>query len=185
MKVVLFFLQRVIKTSDDYVQQWMYGRYTEGGLLFVGDSKIEGFFTLLGHEYTMRVFSESYVSKLRECGIVIEFLLLSIDEEETRKMRATCEACVQTHKPFNLNDVMLMHVPFREPEEISIFDAQTLNNTQAMILILRECLNQDNPLRVGLEGLNSRKAFMASLYDRLAPYTLPVLWSSLNSGLAA
>ena len=185
MKVVFFFLQRAIKTSDDSVQQLMYGRYTEGGLLFVGNSNIEGFFTIPGHEYAMRVFSESYVSNLGKCGIVIDFLMLSIDEEETRKIRATCEACVQTHKPFNMKDVLLMHVPFQEPEEISIYDAQTLNNTQAMILILRECLNQDNPLRVGLEGMNSRKTFMASLYDRLAPYTLPVIWSSLNSGMTA
>ena len=185
MKVALFFLQRMVKTLDDTVQQLMYGRYTEGGFLFVGDSDIKGFFTIPDREYSMVAFSESFISKCREGGAAIEFLMLSIDEEETRKIRATCEAFAKTHKPFNMKDVLLIHVPFREPVEISIFDAQTLNNTQAVILILRECLNQDNPLRVGLDGLNSRKTFMSDLYDRLAPYTLPVFWSSLNSSLAA
>ena len=105
--------------------------------------------------------------------------MLSVDEEEARKFRATCEACAVTHKQFNLQDILLMLMPFRDPAEISIVDAKTLNNTQAIILILRECLNLDNPLRLGLEGLHSRMTFMNNLYDNLAPYALPVLWSNL------
>ncbi len=75
-----------------------------------------------------------------------DLLLLSVDEEEQRKLKSTCEACVAARKPFNLKDVMLMYVPFVSPEEISVFEAETLNNTQAVVLILRECLNPTNPL---------------------------------------
>jgi len=105
--------------------------------------------------------------------------LLSVDGEETHKLLSSCQACAQTKKAFNLHDLLLIHVPFREPKEIPLFEATTLHNTQAVILILRECLNPDNRLRQGLEGLHSRQTYTETMYERLRPYTLPVLWTVL------
>ena len=180
MKTVIFFGCELGK-NEGSLHYLMYGKYTTGGILFVGDTKIEAFFTSQNDEYRSHVFTREKNGNQEKAE---DFLLLSIDEEETRKMRATCEACVKAHKPFNLSDMLLIHIPFREPEEISVFAAQTLNSTQAVILILRECLNRDNPLLKGLEGLKSRQTFMDVLYDRLKPYTLPVSWTSLINLLA-
>jgi hypothetical protein len=185
MKVVIFFVG-----NSDLLRNALFGRYIGGGFLFVEGSKIEAFHSRAGEEYSKHIFSDATIEVFKKEGLETEFLLLSVDEEETRKIRATCEACAATHKQFNLQDVLLMLIPFRDPPEISIVDAKKLNNTQTIILVLRECLNSDNPLRLGLEGLNSRMTFLDNLYDRLAPYALPVLWCNLappclNSASAA
>ena len=170
---MIFFLER------SSVKRPIWGTYVGSGLLFVEDSKVDAFFSLPVEEYSKRVFTESTIKKWKECGFTVDFLLLSVDKEETRKMHALCEALDLAHKPFNMNDMMLMWVPFRVPIEISVFEAETLTNTQAIILILRECLNADNPMRIGLMGINSRTTYLDNLYDRLVSYTLPVLWSNL------
>ena len=93
-------------------------------------------------------------------------------------MYETCEACVTVRKPYNLLDDILIHLPFTATE-LSVVDTPRLNNSQAIILILRECLNADNPLRRGLEGLNSRQTFMSVIHDILSLYALPVVWERL------
>ena len=169
MKVVLFFSQDRDWTPDT-VPYIMYGKYSSGGILFVSDTEIEGFYTTIGGEYRRHVFT-------RQSGlnaqIKRDFLLLSVNEEEKRKLYATCEACVEARKPFNLIDIFLMYVPFREPDDPSVFSAKTLNNTQAIISILRECLDPSNPLCRGLDGLHSRLTFMDVLYEHIQAYAMP------------
>ena len=177
MKVVIFFTG-----NSDPLRNALFSRYLGGGFLFAEGSNIEAFYSCTGEEFSKRPFSDTKINHFKEEGFETEFLMLSVDEEEACKIRATCEACAVTHKSFNLQDILLMLIPFRYPAEISIVDAKTLNNTQAIILILRECLNSDNPLRLGLEGLHSRMTFMNTLYDNLAPYALPVLWCNLAGG---
>ena len=87
--------------------------------------------------------------------------------------------CAEVRKQYNVSDSLLMWLPFRVPNEISIIDAKAITNPQAIILILRECLNPDNPMLIGLADLHSRKTFIDNLYDRLALYALPVLQSRL------
>ena len=178
MKVAIFFAR-----DAKPIRKAIFGRYLGGGFLFVGnpssESKIDSFYSHAGEEFSRRDFSEISIKKWSSEGTETEFLMLSVDEEEARKIRALCEACAATHKPFNLHDKIMNMMPFWNPEEISIFNAATINNTQAIILILRECLNPDNPLKLGLNGLHSRMAFLENLYDRFAPYALPVLWSNL------
>ena len=174
MKVVIFFAG-----NSDLVRNALFGRYIGGGFLFADGSKIEAFYSSGGEEFSKRTFSDRKIKKFKEEGLEIDFMLLSVDEEETRKIHATCEACAATYKQFNLHDILLRFIPFRDPPEISIVETKTLNNTQAIILILRECLNSDNPLRLALEGLHSRMTFVNTLYDNLAPYALPVIWSNL------
>jgi hypothetical protein len=177
MKVAIFFASR----TDNPIRNAMIGRYVGGGFLFVENSetsvcKIDAFYSRPGEEFYRRDFS---VDKWRSLGFELEFLMLSVDEEEAINIRKTCEACQKAHKQYSIQDMLLMLLPFRDPKEISLFDAETLNNVQAIILILRECLNPDNPLRLALQGLNSRATFIVTVYDRFAPYTLPVLWSNL------
>jgi hypothetical protein len=71
------------------------------------------------------------------------------------------------------------YVLFVDPTELIIADALTLNNKKAVILLFCECLNADNPLRRSVEGLHSRQTLLETVYDRVAPHTLTVLWSTL------
>lgn len=178
MKVVLAFWNEHSRTLES-VQYAMYGKYSSCSFLFVSETEIEGFYSVPGGEYKRYILTHGY----NEAEFNADFLLISLDEEEKRKLRATCEACALVKKPFNFLDVVLMYMPFANPKELSIEEAPTLNNAQAMVLFLRECLNQDNPLRRALEGLHSRQTFMDILYERLAPHALPVLWSSLAGQL--
>jgi hypothetical protein len=157
----------------------LYGKYGEAGFLFVTDCMIEGFWTNSGQKYERRFWT---CKKDRFCEhSSVDFLLLPVNDDEAYKLWGTCDACVQVGKPFNLVDLMLMHVPFRDAEDRSVYESSTLNNTQAVILILREGLRLDNQLRNGIEGLNSRQTLTETLYERLRPYTVPVFWSHLTS----
>ncbi len=176
MKVVLFFLNPTDRTPETLVC-CMYGRYNIGGFVFVHDTRIEAFMTREGESYSRVEWGAQrpYAGTPGE----FEFLLLSVDDGEKQRLLATCEACVKVRKPYNLRDVLLIHVPFREVEDLPIDRAPTLNNTQALILILRECLNPDNRLREGIEGLHSRQTFLEELYNRLLPLAVPVTWANL------
>ena len=176
MKVVLFFLREHVRTSDTF-EYMMYGKYEEGGLIFVSDTAIEGFYTVPDAEYSRHVLTHG--RGWNSAKVADDFLLLSLDEEEKRRLKATCEACATVKKPFNMRDVLLMYVPFVDLKELSIAEAPTLNNTQAIILLFRECLNADNPLRKSVGVLHSRQTLLEAVYDRVAPHALPVLWSNL------
>ena len=165
MKVTVFF-QYYLSGKDHVV----FGKYKECGFIFEEGVELQAFFTLPNHTYHKTEFSMGLVSKWKEEGLTLDCLLLDLDMEEMRKVRATCEACAQSVKPFNLYDVVMMLVPFWVPEEIPLYEAKTLNNTQALILILRECLNEENPLRKALEGMNSRKTCLNSVFERLAAH---------------
>ena len=154
----------------------MYGKYDDCGILFVGDKGIDAFYTMEQSEFKKYILTKE---KNWKPNVTLDFLLLSLDEEEQQRLKATCVALAATHKPYNSKDELLMYVPFINPVEMSIFEAKTLNNPQAVVLLLRECLSRTNPLRLGLEGLHSRQTFVETLFDRLSPHCLPVLWSNL------
>lgn len=168
MKVALFFLQPEGRSPDGVVHA-MYGRFNLGGFMFIDLTDINIFMTMQGSTYgKFRWKGGSILHGAYEC------LMISVDEEEKYRILATCEACVKVKKPFNLRDLVLMHIPFREVEDLSIDQAPTLNNAQAMILILRECLNPDNRLREGIDGLHSRQTLLEELFNRVRPLAVPV-----------
>jgi hypothetical protein len=178
MKVVLFFSNEHNR-GPETVRHVMYGMYSEAGFLFVHDTYLECFWTSAGKTYRRKVWSVETISMWEESDT--DFLLLSVNEEEKQKLWATCDACVQARKPFNLIDLLLMYVPFREVEDLPVVSAPTLNNAQAIIVILRECLDANNSLRQAMADLNSRETFIENLYNRLRPYSLPVFWASLTA----
>ena len=173
MKVVICFPRPSDSALDTLRGVW-YGKYISGYFVFVDESDIKMFISHVGLGIVGYMKTQRPTSK--QTDQLNDFLLLAVDEEETRRLLASCEACVKSKKGFNLYDILAVHVPFREPEEISIYNASSIHDTQAVILILRECLNQENKLRHGLEGLHSRLTVAETLYERLRPYTLPVFW---------
>jgi hypothetical protein len=182
MKVGLFFWHN-LNYPEGSIQHAMYGRYEECGMLFVGEREIEVFLTEQGGEYHKVVITKQ--RGWNPINLELDFLMLSVDEEEQFKLKKTCDTCVAAHRPYNLKDVLLMHLPFFNPPESTIFEVEKMNNPQAVILILRECLNPSNTLRLGLEGLHSRQTFASTLYERLSPHALPALLSGLMGQLRA
>ena len=174
MKVVLGFLNDRDRTPET-MRHVMYGKYSICTFIFVGETEIECYYSTPGGEFSRYVITNGYNQKDFEA----DFLLISLDEDEKLRLKATCDTCALVKKPFNYLDIAMMYVPFSTPTELSIAEAPTLNNSQAMVLFLRECLNRENPLRKALEGLHSRQTFMDILYERLSSHALPVLWSSL------
>lgn len=178
MKVVICFHRPSDSVVDTLRGIW-WGKYTNGYFVFIDESDIKIFATHIDLGVVGYMCKERPSSSFKKYDQYADFLLLAVDEEEARKILASCVACVKSKKSFNLFDMLAIHVPFREPKEISIYDASSIHDTQAVILILRECLNQENKLRHGLEGLHSRLTVAETLYERIRPYTLPVFWTDM------
>ena len=104
-----------------------------------------------------------------------DFLFIDVSQEELTKISETCEACVLSKKPYNTKDMVLCLVPLRTPREKDIFEADSLFCSQAMILILRSCLNQEHPLQATLHCMHSRKTTPSQLYTELKSTCIPVV----------
>ena len=99
-----------------------------------------------------------------------DILQLPVSDDEAGRLLSTCRACVQAKKRYNYRDVLLYNVPFRSPEDRSIFEAPTLHDAQAVILMLRECLDKANPLLDAVLSLNSRTTMPSTLFTSVEPY---------------
>ena len=96
-----------------------------------------------------------------------DFLFVDVTPEEIRKISETCEACAESKIQYNTRDMVLCVVPLRRPREKSLFEAGPLFCSQAMILILRTCLNPEHPLQSVLENVHSRTTTPSQLYTVL------------------
>lgn len=103
-----------------------------------------------------------------DLGVLFDFLDLGVTSEEYERLLNTCRACVSVKKRYNYRDMFLYNVPFREPVEKGLFDTPTLFDSQAVILILRECLSREHPLVPLLSGLHSRTTMPTLLYETLS-----------------
>jgi hypothetical protein len=173
MKVGLFFAHREDALLTGLVSS-LFGKFNIGGFIFIHETEVDVFMTKQGETFYR------YTHLRKPClNLAYECLLLSVDEEEQQRLFSTCMACMQVKKPFNLQDILLLHAPFRDVEDLPIDQAPTLNNAQAIILILRECLRPDNRLREGIEGLHSRQTLLEDLFQRLQPLAVPVSWTTI------
>lgn len=169
MKLYFYFL------CEDWRTNWnlrhiVYGRYSKVGFAFMVDGKLSMFGTNQSSTFSILTSTE---------GCTVDFLYPDIDEETTEKIFRTCDACVQSKIPFNLADLLLMFAPLPAPEEIPLFECKTLNNVQAFLLILRECLPLTHKLYQAMHGLNSRQCLVDSVYEVLSPCATTILYSQL------
>lgn len=146
----------------------VFGPHTKGSLMVVLDTGHGVFFTA---SIVTGYFEELKLSltpaSLVEFNASYDLLRLVVTSEEGDRILRTCRGCVLSRKRFNLRDLILKYVPFREPVELPLFETHSLNDTQSVILILRECLDLDNPVSVLVRGLHSRLASASSLFDTL------------------
>jgi hypothetical protein len=158
MRTLLFFQREHARPP---LKQLMFGVYKGCGLM------------LLEHADSAEMFrteaGKTYNWLPRYDRDLTDFLLLPVDEEASQQVARTCRALCQAKVPFNLKDLLLLHVPFREVPDTPLFECATLHNVQAIILVLRECLPQDHALQTVLRGLHSRQTLAEDLYNGLLP----------------
>lgn len=98
-------------------------------------------------------------------------LKLRLSSSVCEKIHAQCEACVRAGLQYSLADLSLSLVPFRNPIDLPISQVKNIRNVQAVILILRECLDPaENSLGVALRAINSRTTNPTELLQILVPY---------------
>ena len=172
MKTLLYFECESARTPET-LRYVLFGRYSQAGFLFEREGQIILFGTRKGKNFYKEVLS------LDEQAASWDILLIPVSADEGEKLFETCDACARSNIPFNLIDLLLIHIPFREVEDLSLFKAPTLNNAQAVILLLRECLSPGSRLRGVSEALHSRLTFVETIYDCIRPHSTPVPWESL------
>lgn len=121
----------------------------------------------------------------------MDSLLLSVTSDEALKLHSSCVACAACRKPFNLQDLLLIHTHHillvDPPAELPLYTAPTLNTAQAVILILKECLDPaTNPLmdpsKSRLPTLHSRRTYVETIYDAIHPFAAPVVLHAYTPG---
>jgi len=174
-KIFLFFVSE--PGRENTVRGALYGRFSQVGFAVVHDENATLYVTNTGC-----IYSEYDASKLTQMQRdTMTLLRLSVTQDEAEKIHKTCEACAKARIPFNLSDLLLIYMPLRDARDVPLFEAETLNSAQAVILILRECLDPDHHLRGALEGLHSRQTFVETLYDRIRPYATPAVVGLLST----
>jgi len=176
MHVFICFLKNDDTTGLDAV---FFGEFLFADFLFVTKEDVSFFFTRPGEKYSLMKLSRDSGrtwSVWRQRG---EFLRLALHDGEAECLFNTCSAFAQTGIPFNRMDYCLYCLPIRVPEEIRLFDAQKLTDTQAVILIIRECLMSTSQICMALSGLNSRQTLAGTLHSSLLPVTSRVAVNDL------
>lgn len=109
-----------------------------------------------------------------------DFMTLPTGPLEDDMIMRTCDACCQSHIKYNLRDSILSVVaPFMCGTDTDLFHSPTLHAPQAVVLILRECLDPDNPVLKAMQGFNSRTFTSRQLGQRLCGIGTYVLQSSV------
>jgi hypothetical protein len=120
--------------------------------------------------YMNSVFARTFQHDFAFSDRTHDFLRIDVTAAELERVSNTCETCADSAIPYNHTDMVLSVVPLRSPTEKDLFNAKTLFCSQAMVLILRECLEPIHPVQLPLCELNSRTVTPSQLYERLAPY---------------
>lgn len=120
------------------------------------------------------VFASRNVDEYELDGGAFQFVVLNTTPEEDEIILRTCDACCQCHIEYSLLDQFLRGVPFWTPADCSLFHSQKMYGAQSVVLILRECLSQTNPLLPVLMALNSRTISAMKLKTELSVFSQPI-----------
>ena len=102
-----------------------------------------------------------------------DFLQVYASADEVERIKKTCDSRVQVKTPYNLKDMVLSIIPLRNPMEKDIFQVKTLYCSQAVVLILRSCLDPTHPVLNTLKPFNSRTINPEQLFAALKPVCQP------------
>lgn len=165
MRVYLYF--RRDKDRTPYSARYLvYGRYSQTGFIFEGSDGVRAFGTWLGG--TFSEYERGVDDLMPEWPGRLDALEIMprLTQEVSETLLKTCEACAQANIPFNLVDLLLIHMPF-DKEDTRLFQVRSLNNCQAVILILRECVSPHHNLHQVVKQMHSRQTLVETLYDKV------------------
>lgn len=99
----------------------------------------------------------------------IQGILVSDNADLSQKIYNLCIACYSVHKDYNVMDRALCSVvPFYAPvDDVDIYEASSLHSAQAVVLILRSCLDSNHDIRQRILTMNSRTTTPEKLRDDL------------------
>lgn len=119
--------------------------------------------------YSKFVYQPSLVDFHKVCDTCDCFLLPTTDVE-CRRIYETCEACVKAKLSYSVYEMFMSAMPFRDPSDPGIFQVSGVRNTQAVVLILRECLDPATGTLLSLlANVNSRTIMPSDLYALMRP----------------
>lgn len=135
------------------------------------------------HIPTGGTFQKTPLSSMCFTDDTHDFLYVPVTPDEEHRIQQTCDACVVSRKGYNYRDVILHGVPFRQPEERSIFQTSQLYCAQSVVLILRECLVSTHHLARILWGFHSRMVTPNTLYEEIAQFCVVMGASTILCGI--
>lgn len=182
MRIFLCFL----RFPDFAPETLVFGEYQYVDLLFVESGRIAQYSTRPTQIYGCIVLTKETMEKSVYWSEKRDFLeLINVSQEDGRKLLRTCDTFSSTliSVPYNLLDSLLYMIPTRVAEERGLFDAKKLSDSQAVILMLRECLTKPNAILDALQTLNSRQTMPQTLYETLLPVSKKLDWRQLCQAL--
>jgi hypothetical protein len=99
-----------------------------------------------------------------------DFLSIPVSPEELYRLSKSCEACVESKIPYNAADMVLSQIPLRNPTDRELYQSKTLFCSQAAVLLLRACLDEEHVLQGPLALVNSRTVTPSHLYEIIKPF---------------
>ena len=120
--------------------------------------------------YTGTTFSRTFQKDFWFDDIHHDFLQIPVSEDEIYRISKACEACTESRIPYNTRDMVFSQIPLRNPTERDLFHSPSLFCSQAVVLILRSCLDENHILQPLLFSVNSRTVTPSQLYELLRPF---------------
>ena len=164
--VVRLAFERTCSDAMKYIVQTLSGPYVHTEMIVVDDSADKRAYSA----YMSDTFSSTPERDFAFSDLTHDFLHVETTPAESKRVWDTCEVCTITKIPYNYSDMVLCVVPLRSPTERDIFTCRTLYCSQAMVLILRACLDKTHPLQAPLAAINSRVVTPTQLFRALEPF---------------
>jgi hypothetical protein len=169
--------------SQDPVASLMFGTYMFADLLFVGCPDVSLFSTRPWRSFECTLLKKKDMERVDTWRLYRDYVQLPVTGDECELLHKACVTIAKIRLPFNRLDYWLYVVPGRIPEEKAISVVKTLSDTQAMILVCKEFLEESHPVRVAMHCLNSRQTLACTLYETLLKVGRVVVWDELRKML--
>lgn len=131
------------------------------------------------------LFHSRRVNDLEMDNGIFDFVALKTSPDEDVKILRACDACCECRIQYNLLDQFLRSVPFWNPIDCSLYDTRQMYGAQSVVLILRECLSEPNPLRPVMLAINSRSIEPRRLKKDLSDFGYAIPASYVQGSLSA
>lgn len=100
-----------------------------------------------------------------------DYIMLDTTPDEDDQIMRTCDACCECRIQYNQWDQYMRGTPFWSPMDFSLFEGRPLYSAQSIVLILRESLNEQNPVLTAVKAINSRVISGSGLKNELCDFS--------------